>query len=104
MTIGASPPEGSSRIEQLGVADDALADGEDLLLPAGQPRGHLAAPLGELGEHGVDAVELRAVAAGRARVGADEQVVLDRQGVEDAVAFQHLHHAGLDDVARAGRG
>jgi hypothetical protein len=43
ITEGRQPAEGSSRISSLRVADHALSDREDLLLSAGQPRGHLAA-------------------------------------------------------------
>jgi hypothetical protein len=86
--------------QQLRVADHALRHRQDLLLAARQARGHLLAALGHLGEQRIDAIELAAVAVRRMRVGADQQVVLHRQAVEHAVALQHLHHAGLHDLAR----
>ena len=67
MTIGASPPDGSSRISSRGIADHALRDREDLLLSAAQSRRLLMPPLRHLGEQRVDPLEL---ASGRRRLAA----------------------------------
>ena len=87
--------------QQLRCADHALPDRKNLLLPARQARRHLLAPVGQFGEQPVDAVELAAVAARVAGIGADQQVVFDAQRMEHAVPFEHLHDAGLDDGTRA---
>ena len=77
-----------------------MRDRENLLLPARQARRGIIALFLELREQLVDAREFRAIPAGAARIGADQQVVFDRQRGEHAMAFQHLDHAGTHDIAR----
>src|ERR1700674_156269 len=55
------------------------------------------ASLRHFGEQRIDAVELRAVSARAARPGADQEILLDAQGVKDAVTLQNVNQTGLDD-------
>ena len=88
--------------QQHRFGDHALRHRQYLLLAAGQARGHLLFAISQFGEHGVDSVQFAAVASRRIRVRANQQVVLHRQMVKHAVAFQHLHQTLAHDVARRG--
>ena len=57
-SLGARPIEGSSRSSSFGLRHERSADGEHLLLAAGQRAPRLLAPLGETREQLEDALEL----------------------------------------------
>ncbi len=52
------PSDGSSSSTRVGSADQDPADGQLLLLPAGQRAGRLAAPFLQDGKHAVDGLEV----------------------------------------------
>ena len=71
------------------------ADGEHLLLAARDVAGGHRAPVRQAGEIAVDADRGAAVSPARApaRVGAGQEVLLDREVLEDVPALHHLHDA-----------
>src|SRR5205814_10188506 len=79
----------------------AAADGEHLLLAAGEGAGDLPAALGERGEHGKDFAQgLRCAASRAGQHGADGEVLLDAQAGEDLPALGDLADAEVADAVR----
>src|SRR6185369_6087074 len=82
--------------DELGLAHQAAADREHLLLAAGHGAGVLAAPLGQAREQRIDALARRGLAGAPAReIRADFEVLVDGQGREDLTPFGDLADAEI---------
>ena len=97
MTIGARPRLSSSQRQDARVRHQAPADGDHLLLAAGQRRRRRAAPLLQHGKELVDRGEAPRTVDAPA-IGADQEIFLDRERSEQPPAFRHQRHAELDDL------
>src|SRR5690606_8216091 len=82
--------------EQLGPRHQRPADGEHLLLATGQVPGDPVAHVGELGEEGVDLLQV--VPGVPVRVGAGDEVLGDGEVLEDVPALHAQAHPELDPL------
>ena len=80
-----------------GGRHECAADGQHLLLPAGQVAGDELGPLLQVGEQAVDPVQTL-VEALVVRVGAEAEVLLDRQFGEDPSALEGLADSLAHDL------
>ena len=93
---GARPSDGSSSMSRRGPRHERPADGEHLLLAAGEVAGDAGrAGPPSLGRSRVDPVEVPALDRPAAEVGAGDEVLLDGQVLEDVPAL----HAQRDAAA-----
>ncbi len=81
--------------QELGAGPEDAADGEHLLLAAGQLGALAFAPLGEVGEDGVDLVDAHAARLHHRR---QQQILLDREAGEDAALLRAPGDAAPRDV------
>ena len=94
------PQGGLVQQHQLGPAHEGAADGQHLLLAAGEvARLDVAAGL-QLGEVVVDHLQVAADLAVATDVGTGNQVLLGGQVLEDAPPLHHLHDAQAHDLGR----
>ena len=84
--------------QEVRVRHQRAADGDHLLLAAGERRAGLVAALGQHREQLVDA--LQAPRPGPPQLAADQQVLLDRQRGKQPPAFRHQRDAARHDVMR----
>ena len=84
------------------VRHQAAADGDHLLLPAGQRRARRVTSLPQHGKQPINRGEgPRSVKV--PAVGADQQIFLDRERRKQPAAFRHQSEAELDDLERRQR-
>ena len=101
MIVGASPSEGSSMISSLGLRQQRAADGEHLLLAAGELHAAVLAALGQAREELVDGVGRPAVAAAPRR--GHPQVLVDGERLEQPPPLGHVADPGAGDLVRRAR-
>ncbi len=100
-SFGDNPRDGSSRRIRLRLGDEGAADGEHLLLAAGQVAGKSLAPLVQPREIGIDEVErCRTKPAAGERECRRRQVLLDGQVLEDAPALHDVKESPPDEAVR----
>ncbi len=83
--------------QELGLAHQAAADRQHLLLAAGQGSCRLRPALLEAREDRDDMVEVLLPRGAAAAIAAELEIVAHREIGEDAAAFRHLDQAGFDD-------